>query len=117
MIEGPFNELVLKSLTEFDVPVRLERLSDKVGTFALHVCEGNVKDTMDSLLMTVIRAVHGSCSDDRARIDAIRALKVKTESLFLQYADLMQYDEKDPFISFAADLSPIICEMVRKEGT
>ncbi len=105
---GDFSKKVLDSLMEFQVCDDIHRRSDLVSSFAFLVCDMDVKDTLEAMMMGVIKAVHDSCPNASARYDAIRALKVKTESLFLQYEDAMQNDPRDPFISFVADISTFI---------
>ena len=103
---------ILSSLSDFDIPDDIHETSDAISSFAFIVNDLNVERTMDSMIMAVVKAVHDSCPNVTFRYDAIRSLKIKVESYFLQYEDMMKNEQRDPLESFTVDVLPIVSDVV-----
>lgn len=105
---------ILSSLSDFDVPEDIHKTSDAVSSFAFIVNDLNVEHTMDSMIMAVVKAVHDSCPNATARYDAIRSLKIKVESYFLQYEEMMQNEQRDLVSSFNKDVSSELFKLLSR---
>ena len=106
-------ERILASLTSFDVPENIHGVSDAVSSFAFFVNGFDAEDTINSMIMAVVKAVHDSCPNATFRYDAIRSLKIKVESYFLQYEEIMQNEQHDVLQSFTTDISPMVEHLMK----